>query len=128
MKRLFGVLLAVGLCLGSTAFGMPLAPIRARQAVDVVQAEYGCGLGVRRGPLGACTPVYGYEGYGPYFRGCARGYYRGYRRGYYDGHRAAAYPYVGHYDADDVIVVDRGACELGSYLSCSYGTCWRFCY
>ena len=96
------------------------APVRPKQPVQTVQLSYGRGLGVRRGPLGACTPVYLYEGFDPY--------YRGYVRGYHDGRRGAAYPCVRYDGGGDVIAVDRGFCAFGSYLSCSYGTCWRAYY
>jgi len=124
MNRFVVLLIASSLCGGSAASGAPIAPIRVEGLVETVQVGYGCGLGVRRGPLGACTPVYLYGAYGPYYRGYARGY----ARGYHDGRRDAAYPYVRYDGAGDVIAVDRGFCGFGSYLSCSYGTCWRFCY
>jgi hypothetical protein len=106
----------------SDASRIPWSP----QATLTVRVGYECGLGVHRAPLGACVPVYVYRGYDPYYRGYVRGYYRGYRRGYYEGRRDAYYPYV-RYVPGDVIAVDRGVCGFGSYLSCSYGTCWRFC-
>ena len=121
---------------GSTAYAMPIAPLGSPQATLTIQVGYGygCGLGVHRGPLGACVPTYTYDRYnwyGPYRRAYVRGYYRGYRRGYYRGYYAgrydAYYPYVRYPNDTGVVVVDKGVCGFGSYLSCSYGTCWRLC-
>jgi hypothetical protein len=100
--------------------------------VSVAAAQAG-GCGVHRGLYYGCTPVYGvHSGYnGGYYRGYRRGYYRGYRVGHYGGHylhhRHIRYPYV-RYDSGDVIAVDKGFCGFGSYLACTQGTCWRFCY
>lgn len=124
MNRHAVLLIATALCAGPAAFAAPFAPVRSELLVQTVQLSYGCGLGVHRGPLGACTPVYLYGGYGPYYRG----YVRGYARGYHDGRRDAAYPYVRYDGAGDVIAVDRRFCGFGLYLTCSYGTCWRVCY
>ena len=122
--RLTVIVIAFAVLVGSAALGAPVAPIRTAHLGHTVPVGYGCGLGVRRGPLGACTPVYMYGGYDPYIRG----YVRGYARGYYEGRRDAEYPYVRYYGTGDVVAVDRGFCGFASYLSCSHGTCWRFCY
>jgi hypothetical protein len=129
MTKLLTLISALGVFVASAAYAMPVAPLSEPQGSLTIQVGYGCGLGVRRGPLYDCAPVYG--GYDPYYhtyvRGYYRGYRRGYRRGYYAGRYDAYYPYVRHLPGD-VVYVDRGFCGFGSYLSCSYGTCWRFCY
>ena len=56
----------------STARAMPLAPLQAGLLIPVAS---GCGLGVHRGPLDGCYPVYGYYA----------GYGGGYRNNYYTG-------------------------------------------
>ena len=127
MNKLLPLIFALSVFGGSAAYAMPVAPLSQPQATLTIQVGGGCGLGVHRGPLGRCVPVYVYRGYDPYYRGYVRGYYRGYRRGYYEGSRNAYYPYVRHLPGD-VVYVDKGVCGFGSYLSCSYGTCWRFCY
>ena len=115
--------------------GMSIAAIEAAQAIPVVRLEppqagltipvgSGCGLGVHRGPDDGCIPIYGvYRGhYGFYYRGYRRAYDHGYRDGYDDG------PYVRYSDDGGIIAVDKGFCGFGSFLSCSHGLCWRFCY
>jgi hypothetical protein len=128
MNKLRPLIFALSVFGVSAAQAMPVVPLGPPQATLAIQIgyAYGCGLGVHRGPLGGCVPVYVYRGYDPYYRGYVRGYYRGYRRGYYAGRHDAYYPYVRHFPGD-VVYVDRGVCGFGSYLSCSYGTCWRVC-
>lgn len=126
MNKLLPLIFALSVFGVSAAQAMPVVPLGSPQTTLTIQVGYGCGLGVHRGPLGECAPVYVYRGYDPYYRGYVRGYYRGYRRGYYEGRHDAYYPYV-RYVPGDVIAVDRGVCGFGSYLSCSYGTCWRLC-
>jgi hypothetical protein len=128
MNKLLPLTFALGIITAQSAQAMPVAPINQPQASLTIQAGYGCGLGVYRGLLGACTPIYVYGGYDPYYRAYVRGYYRGYRRGYYEGrHRDDAYPYVRRLPGD-VVYVDKGVCDFGWYLSCRHGTCWRYCY
>jgi len=127
MNRMALLIFALVVSFGSTAFAMPVAPV-VPQVTTVIQVESGCGLGVHRGPFGDCGPVAVYEGYDPYYRAYVRGYYHGYRRGYHDAVVGVAYPYVRYFGASDVVIVDRGVCGFGSYLSCSHGTCWRLCY
>ena len=127
MTKLLPLIFTLGLLNGSAAYAMPVAPLSQPQDSPTIQVGYGCGLGVYRGPLGDCVPVNVYRDYGPYYRGYVRGYYRGYRRGYYEGTRDAYYPYVRYPNDSGVVVVDKGVCGFGSYLSCSYGTCWRLC-
>jgi hypothetical protein len=111
--------------------GISTVEIGAAQAIPVVRfgpaqigltipVASGCGMGVHRG----CTPIYGvYSGYyGGHYRGYRRGYHRDYRKSYYDGH------YVRYHDNGGVIAVDKGFCGFGSYLACTHGLCWRFCY
>jgi hypothetical protein len=126
MTKLLPPIFALGLCTASTAYAMPVAPLRSPQATKTIQVGYGCGLGVNRGPLFNCAPVHVYGGYNPYYRAYVHGYYRGYQQGYYEGRRDAYYPYV-HYVPGDVVIVNRGVCGFGSYMSCSYGTCWQRC-
>ena len=127
MKMLSPLVVAVSLLWAAGAQAMPLAPLSQPQSGLTVKVGGGCGLGVRRGLGGECVPVYVYGDYDPYYRGYIRGYYRGYRRGYYEGRRNAYYPYVRYPNDTGVVVVDKGVCGFGSYLSCSYGTCWRYC-
>ena len=128
MNKLLPLIFALGLLGGSAAYAIPVAPLGQPQATLTVQVGSGCGLGVRRGPLGQCIPVYNGNGNEGYCRAYRRGYYRGYRQDNYHGYRAANYPYVSHVNDTGVIVVDKGVCGFGSYLSCSRGLCWRFCY
>jgi hypothetical protein len=120
MHRLFSVVFAVGIAAISAAQAMPAARLVPPPPGLTVPVASGCGLGVRRGPYDGCTPIY--HAHGAYYRGYRRGYVRGYRDGYYDG------PYVHYSDNGGAIAVDRGFCGFGSYLSCSQGLCWRFCY
>jgi hypothetical protein len=78
------------------ARAMPFYP---PQVSLIVPAASGCGLGVRRGPLDGCDPLY-YAGYGS-----------GYRNNYYTG------------------FVSRGVCNgRGTHLACNfYGICWVAC-
>ena len=65
----------------------------------------GCGLGVRRGPLDGCEPIYGwyYPGYGRGVRNDYNNYYVGFGRGGFCGGR-------------------------GTHLACDfYGNCWVAC-
>jgi len=101
--------------------------------VGATQASV-CGIDGHRGPYNGCIPVYGaHSGYhGGYYFGYRRGYYRGYRVGHYGRHqvhyRHHRYPFVRLHDGGDVIAVGKGLCGFGSYLGCTQGTCWRFCY
>ena len=82
----------------STARAMPLAPVQAGLLVPVAS---GCGLGVHRGPLAGCYPVYGYYA----------GYGGGYRNNYYTGFNSG------------------GVCSgRGTHLVCNpYGIYWVAC-
>ncbi len=128
MSKPLSLIFALGIIVAPSAQAMPVVALSQPQAGLTIQVGYGCGLGVHRGPLGACTPVYVYGGHDRYYRAYVRGYYRGYRRGYYAGrHRNDRYPYVSRLPGD-VVYVDKGVCGFGSYLSCKNLTCWRFCY
>ena len=78
------------------AWAIPFYPAQASLIVPIAS---GCGLGVRRGSLDACDPIY-YAGYGS-----------GYRNNYYTG------------------FVSRGVCNgRGTHLACNvYGICWVAC-
>ena len=82
----------------STARAMPLEPLHAGLLIPVAS---GCGLGVHRGPLDGCYPVYGYYA----------GYGGGYRNNYYTGFNSG------------------GVCSgRGTHLACNrYGICWVAC-
>lgn len=82
----------------STARAMPLDPLQAGLLIPVAS---GCGLGVHRGPLDGCYPVYGYYA----------GYGGGYRNNYYTGFNSG------------------GVCSgRGTHLACNpYGICWVAC-
>ena len=131
MYRPLPLILTVGLICGSTASAMPVAPLPSTQASLTIPVGSGCGLGVRRGTFYDCPPYRAYSGhyeYDPYDRGYSRGYYRGYRRGYDRGYatgRYNTYPYGGYYGGPVELVE---YCQLGSYVSCRYGRCWRVCY
>ena len=124
MTKLLPLISALSLFGGSAVYAMPVAPLSKPHVTLTIQVGYGCGLGVRRGPGGECVPVHVYGDYDPYYGGYIRGYYRG----YHEGHRDTYYPYVRYPNNTGVVAVDRGVCGFGSYLSCSYGTCWRLCY
>jgi hypothetical protein len=130
MTKLLPLISALGLLGGSAVHAMPVAPLGPSQATPTIQVGYSyeCGLGVHRSPGGACVPTYVYRDYDPYYPGYVRGYYRGYHRGYYEGRRDTFYPYVRYPNDSGVVAVDNGVCRFGSYLSCSFGTCWRYCY
>jgi hypothetical protein len=128
MIKLLSLIFVLLILCAATVQAMPVAPLVPVQTGLTVHVSSGCGLGVRRGPLGQCIPVYDGNGNEVYCRAYRRGYYRSYRQDYYHGYRAANYPYVSHVNDTGVIVVDKGVCGFGSYLSCAYGTCWRFCY
>jgi hypothetical protein len=99
----------------ATANAMPVAPFSQVQTGLTITVGSGYGFWVCRGLFNYCTPVYVFGGnYG--------GKYRGYSRAHYDG------PYVRYHDNGGVVVVDKQPCDFGSYLSCSHGTCWQFCY
>jgi hypothetical protein len=95
------LLLALVLVFGfgmSTANAMPLQQLRLSL---IIPAASGCGLGVNRGPLDGCYPIYiYYPGYTP-----------AYRNNYYAGY------------------VSRGVCDgRGTHLACNrYGICWVAC-
>ena len=82
----------------STVRAMPLDPLQAGLLIPVAS---GCGLGVHRGPLDGCYPVYGYYA----------GYGGGYRNNYYTGFNSG------------------GVCSgRGTHLACNpYGICWVAC-
>lgn len=82
----------------STARAMPLDRLQAGLLIPVAS---GCGLGVHRGPLDGCYPVYGYYA----------GYGGGYRNNYYTGFNSG------------------GVCSgRGTHLACNpYGICWVAC-
>ena len=82
----------------STARAMPQDPLQAGLLIPVAS---GCGLGVQRGPLDGCYPVYGYYA----------GYGGGYRNNYYTGFN------------------NGGVCRgRGTHLACNpYGICWVAC-
>ena len=123
MKTLLSLVFVLGIFCTAPANAMPAATFGPAQPGLITQVSSGCGIGVHRGPFDGCAPVYVYGGYySGYYRGYRRGYYRGYRDAYYNG------PYFRFDNAQDVIAVDKGFCGFGSYLSCSHGLCWRFCY
>ncbi len=110
---------------------MPVTALVPLQDGLTIRVGSGCGIGVHRGSFDGCAPIYGgYDGYDEPYLAYREGYHRGYHRGYYRGYHDAHYdgPYVRYYYHGDVVVVDRGLCGFGSYLSCGYGTCWRYCY
>lgn len=83
-------------------FGVSAAqamPMHLQQASLVVPVASGCGLGVHRGPLDGCYPLY------------FTGYYSGGRNNYYTGFNS------------------RGVCYgRGTHLACNpYGICWVAC-
>jgi hypothetical protein len=125
MNRLLSLIFVLSVFGGSTAYAMPVAPLGPTQATLTIKVGSGCGLGVRRGPFNGCDPVYDGNGNEGDYRAYRRGYYRSYRQ---DGYRAANYPYVSHVNDTGVVVVDKGVCDFGSYMSCNHGSCWRFCY
>jgi hypothetical protein len=97
-----------------TANGMPVATFSQFQTGLTIPVGSWCGFGFCRGLFNYCAPVYVYGGnYG--------GHYRGHRHAHYEG------PYVRYHYNRGVVVVDKGVCGFGSYLTCSHGTCWRFC-
>lgn len=126
MNKLLSLVFMLGIFSAASAHAMPVAVIGSTQADLTIPVGSGCGIGVRRGPFDGCDPVYGGY-YGEFDRGYQVGYYRGYRRGYFEGYNDAHYPYVRYYDNGGVVLIDKGICGFGSYLSCSHGTCWRFC-
>jgi hypothetical protein len=130
MSKLLSLIFVLVIFCISSAHAMPVAALSLVQTELTIQVDSGCGLGVHRGPLGECVPVYVYDGNGngTYYRAYWRGFYRGYRQGYYRGYRNANYPYVRYPNVTGVVAVDKGVCGFGSYLACSYGTCWRRCY
>jgi hypothetical protein len=134
MNKLLSLVFVVGINLFglAAAQAITVVPFGPPQVGLTIPVTSGCGIGVRRGPFDGCTPIYGVYGgyYGGHYRGYYLGYHRGYRRGYYRGYRDAYYdgPYVRYHDDGGVIAVDKGFCGFGSYLACSHGSCWRFCY
>jgi hypothetical protein len=83
-------------------FGLPAAhaiPLYPQQASLLVPVASGCGLGVHRGPLDGCYPLY------------FAGYYGSNRNNYYTGFNS------------------RGVCSgRGTHLACNpYGICWVAC-
>ncbi len=123
MNKLGSLVFTLGIFCAATAHAMPVAALGPPQADQTIRVGGGCGISIH-----GCAPVYIYDGYhDEYYRAYRLGYYRGYRRGYYEGYHDTYYPYVRYYGASDVVVVNKGICGFGSYLSCSYGTCWRFC-
>jgi hypothetical protein len=124
MNKLLSLVFVLVISGTSSTYAIPVVALAAAQTGLTIQVGSGCGLGVRRGPFNGCDPVYVYGGYGlGYYQGYRRGHYRGYRDTYYDGS-----PYFRFDNGQDVIAVDKGFCGFGSYLSCSHGLCWRFCY
>jgi hypothetical protein len=112
MNKLLPLTFALAVVGGSAAYGMPVVQIKSTQTTSEIQVG---------------------SGRYNYYRGYTRGYYRGYRQGYYQRYYAvpySAYPYgnfgsSGSFSGNGLIVE---ACEYGSYMTCSYGTCWRACY
>lgn len=127
MKTLIAFVFSIGLILTEvvTTQAMPIQRHVLSQEALTTQVGYRCGFGAPLDTHGNCTPVY--RGY---YQGHRRGYYEGYRRGHYLDYRHAYYdfPYVRLSGRIDPIVVDKGFCGFGSYLSCDFGGCWRFCY
>lgn len=119
MKTLYSLVFVLSFFCTATTHAMPAAAFDPAQPGLATQVSSGCGIGVHHGPFNGCAPVYVYGGY---YHGYRRGHYRGYRDAYYDG------PYFRFDNDQDVIAVDKGFCSFGSYLSCSHGLCWRFCY
>ena len=80
----------------SAAHAIPPHPKQANLLLPVAS---GCGLGVHRGPLDGCYPLY------------FTGYYSSNRNNYYTGFNS------------------RGVCSgRGTHLACnSYGICWVAC-
>jgi len=110
LHKLFSLVFVLGIPCVPSAQAMPVAPLGSPQAGLTIPVGWGYGFGVCRGLFGGCTPVYVYGK-------C----YRGYRNAHYRG------PYVRFYDNGGVVEANKGTCGLGSYLSCSHGTCWQLC-
>jgi hypothetical protein len=128
MAKYLSAVFIIAVLSATGALAMPLGALPTTQSELYVPVGSGCGIGVRRGPLGGCDPPYIYDGNGAYERGYRHGYYRGYHRGYYEGYHDGNYPYVSDSGYSDVVNLGAPVCGFGSYLACSYGTCWRLCY
>jgi hypothetical protein len=126
MNKLLSLVFVIGILCAPSAQAMPIAPLSQPQGTQTIQVGYGyaCSLAILGGPVAPCAPVHVYGGYYPYYSPCG---HCGYYGGHYAGRRTAHYPYVRHLPGD-VVFVDKGVCGFGSYLSCSHGTCWRYCY
>lgn len=124
MNKVLSLVFALGIFCGTTAHAMPVALLGPAQT-GLIHVGYRCGVGVLGIPFGGCAHVSG-----GYYSGYYRRYDEGYRREYYRGYHHARhdFPYVRLSGRDGVIVVDKGVCSFGSYLSCAYGGCWRLCY
>ena len=101
-RSCIGFLSAALLYVLVSAFGMSAVqamPIHTQQPSLLVAVASGCGLGVHRGPLDGCHPLY------------FAGYYSSGRNNYYTG------------------FTGRGVCHgRGTHLACDpYGICWVAC-
>jgi hypothetical protein len=117
MTKLLSLVFVLLISCAPVARAMPVEAFDHVRTGPVIRASGGCGLGVRRGFLNECAPVYD-----SYYRQYYRGHHVRYRSSYYVG------PYIRYHDNDGVVVVNKGVCGFGSYLACGYGTCWQFCY
>jgi len=89
------------LLLATFVFVGASAHAETTEAPSIVLAAGGCGIGVNRGALDGCYPLYGYP----------PAYFRGYRNDYYVG------------------PINRGMCGgRGTHLQCNFsGICWVAC-
>lgn len=114
MNKLLSLVFALSISCLTTVHAMPVS-LLGSVPTGLIHVSHRCGIGVLGVPLSGCAPAYVYGGY-------YSDYYRGYHHARHD------FPYVRLSGRDGVIVVDKGVCGFGSYLSCAYGGCWRFCY
>jgi hypothetical protein len=78
LKKLCSILLAVGACIAAVAAAqaMPHAARIASFEGALTPVSSGCGLGVQRGPLNNCIPIYpDYPTYPTYSDSHSKGYY-----------------------------------------------------
>jgi hypothetical protein len=102
MHKINCLAVVAALFFSATLHGPPAAqamPLQQLHGGSIIPVASGCGLGVRRGPLDSCDPIY----------------YAGYASGYFNAY------YIGR--------VSNGVCSgRGTHLACNiYGICWVAC-
>jgi hypothetical protein len=123
MNKLLPLVFVIGSSIvgAAAAHAMPVAHFGPMQAGLTIPVSNGCGIGVHRGPLSGCTPIYAYYSahYGGDFRKHHRRHPHSNRNNYY-----VSFHDFGGYAGENKF------CSFGSYVACvsSGRACWVLCY